>query len=292
MGKKENARHRLKARFGHAGSAPGSSEAERKQLLSTPRRQRRVKAYSRKTRVEKAACRSLKGEGACFFHSKGENDMFDALKKELDAVLARDPAAHSRWEVYFCYPGFIAVRRHRRAHRQYLKGHFFLARWINFRTYQKTGIDIHPGAQIGQRLFIDHGTGVVIGETSVIGDDVTIYQGATLGGTGKDTGKRHPTIGSGAIIGAGAKVLGPITIGSHVKVGAGAIVLHDVPDGCTVVGNPGRVVRGPARRPDIDLNHADLPDPELERFQGLDQRLEKLEKREQQLEEKEKKLEK
>ena len=213
--------------------------------------------------------------------------MFETLKRDLDAVLARDPAAHSRWEVYFCYPGFIAVRRHKRAHKAYLKGHFFRARLINFRTYQKTGIDIHSGAQIGERLFIDHGTGVVIGETSVIGDDVTIYQGATLGGTGKDTGKRHPTIGSGAIIGAGAKVLGPITIGEHVKVGAGAIVLKDVPAYCTVVGNPGRVVRGPEKRPDIDLNHADLPDPELERFQGLDRRLEQLEKREKQLEEKE-----
>ena len=212
--------------------------------------------------------------------------MFDSLKRDLDAVLARDPAAHSRREVYFCYPGFIAVRRHRRAHRAYLKGHYFLARLINFRTYRKTGIDIHPGAQIGERLFIDHGTGVVIGETSVIGDDVTIYQGATLGGTGKDSGKRHPTIGNGAIIGAGAKVLGPITIGEHVKVGAGAIVLKDVPAFCTVVGNPGRVVRGPEKRPDIDLNHADLPDPELERFQGLDRRLEQLEKREKQLEEK------
>ncbi len=203
--------------------------------------------------------------------------MFDSLKRDLDAVLARDPAAHSRWEVFFCYPGFKAVRSHRRAHRAYLKGHYFLARLINFHSYQRTGIDIHPGAKLGQGVFIDHGTGVVIGETAEVGDDVTIYQGATLGGTGKDTGKRHPTLGRGVTVGAGAKVLGPINIGNHVKIGAGAIVLKDVPDQCTVVGNPGRIVRGPAHRPDIDLNHGDLPDPVLERFLRIDKRLEQLE---------------
>ena len=203
--------------------------------------------------------------------------MFDSLKRDLDAVLARDPAAHSRWEVFFCYPGFKAVRSHRRAHRAYLKGHYFLARLINFHSYKRTGIDIHPGAKLGQGVFIDHGTGVVIGETAEVGDDVTIYQGATLGGTGKDTGKRHPTLGRGVTVGAGAKVLGPINIGNHVKIGAGAIVLKDVPDQCTVVGNPGRIVRGPAHRPDIDLNHGDLPDPVLERFLRIDKRLEQLE---------------
>ena len=203
--------------------------------------------------------------------------MFDSLKRDLDAVLARDPAAHSRWEVFFCYPGFKAVRSHRRAHRAYLKGHYFLARLINFHSYQRTGIDIHPGATLGQGVFINHGTGVVIGETAEVGDDVTIYQGATLGGTGKDTGKRHPTLGRGVTVGAGAKVLGPINIGNHVKIGAGAIVLKDVPDQCTVVGNPGRIVRGPAHRPDIDLNHGDLPDPVLERFLRIDKRLEQLE---------------
>ena len=203
--------------------------------------------------------------------------MFERLKQDLDTVLARDPAVHSRAEVFFCYPGVIAVRRHRRAHRAYLKGHYFWARLISSRTLRKTGIDIHPGATIGQGLFIDHGTGVVIGETAVIGDNVTLYQGVTLGGTGKNTGKRHPTIGNGVTIGAGAKVLGPITLGNHVKVGAGSIVLKDVPDQCTVVGNPGRIVRGPAHRPDIDLNHGDLPDPVLEKFQGVDQRLNELE---------------
>jgi len=204
--------------------------------------------------------------------------MFEQLKKDLNAVMERDPAVHSRWEVYFCYPGFKAIRRHRRAHRAYLKGHFFIARWISARTKEKTGIDIHPGAQIGEGFFIDHGSGVVIGETAVIGDNVTLYQGVTLGGTGKDTGKRHPNIGNGVTVGAGAKILGPITIGDHVKVGAGSIVLKDVPDQCTVVGNPGRIVKGPDHRPDIDLNHGDLPDPMLDRIQALYKRLIHLER--------------
>ena len=203
--------------------------------------------------------------------------MFEELKRELDAVLTRDPAAHSRLEGFFCYPGVVAIRRYRRAHRAYQKGHYFLARLISSRAQKRTGIDIHPGAQIGEGFFIDHGTGVVIGETAVIGDNVTMYQGATLGGTGKNTGKRHPTIGSGVTIGAGAKVLGPITLGNHVKVGAGAIVLKDVPDNCTVVGNPGRIVRGPAKRPEIDLNHGDLPDPVLEKFQSMEKRIRELE---------------
>ena len=204
--------------------------------------------------------------------------MFQKLKKDIDAVMERDPAVRSRWEVYFCYPGFRAVRRHRRAHSAYKKGRYFIARWISARTKKLTGIDIHPGAQIGEGFFIDHGTGVVIGETAVIGDNVTLYQGVTLGGTGKDQGKRHPNIGNGVTIGAGAKVLGPITIGDHVKIGAGSIVLKDVPDQCTVVGNPGRIVKGPAHRPDIDLNHGDLPDPMLDKIQSLYKRLIQLER--------------
>lgn len=207
--------------------------------------------------------------------------MFDTLKRDLNAVLARDPAAHSRMEIFFCYPGFKAVRSHRRAHRAYKKGHFFLARLINYLSYQRTGIDIHPGAVLGQGVFIDHGTGVVIGETAEVGDDVTIYQGATLGGTGKDTGKRHPTLGRGVIVGAGAKVLGPINIGDHVKIGAGAIVLKDVPPHCTVVGNPGRIVRGLGSRPEIDLDHGDLPDPMLEKVQAIETHLVQLEMGEQ-----------
>ncbi len=204
--------------------------------------------------------------------------MFDTLRRDISAVMTRDPAVHSRLEVFLCYPGFKAIRWHRRAHRAYNHQHFLLARFISARARHRTGIEIHPGAQIGEGLFIDHGSGVVIGETAVIGDNVTLYQGATLGGTGKDTGKRHPTLGDGVTVGAGAKVLGPIKIGNHVKIGAGAIVLKDVPDNCTVVGNPGRIVRRPSPAPDVDLNHSDLPDPMLDKMQALYHRLTTLEK--------------
>ena len=157
------------------------------------------------------------------------------------------------------------------------KGHPVIARIISQRTRKKTSIEIHPGASIGRRLFIDHGDGVVIGETTIIGDDVTIYQGVTLGGTGKDVGKRHPTIGSGVTIGAGAKVLGPITIGDHCKIGAGAIVLKDVPPYCTVVGNPGRIVKKASHVTDVDLDQIHLPDPVKDRMELLYKRLTYLE---------------
>ncbi|MBR4080408.1 MAG: serine O-acetyltransferase [Clostridia bacterium] len=199
--------------------------------------------------------------------------MFDQWKEDIAAVMARDPAARSKLEVLLCYPGLKAIRAHRRAHRAYEKGHMVLARIISQRARHRTGIEIHPGAVIGKGFFIDHGDGVVIGETTVIGDNVTIYQGVTLGGTGKDTGKRHPTIGNGVTVGAGAKVLGPITIGDHSKVGAGSIVLKDVPPDCTVVGNPGRIVRRKTPAPAVDLNHGDLPDPMLEKMQALYTRL-------------------
>lgn len=201
--------------------------------------------------------------------------MFAVWKEDIAAVMARDPAAKSKWEVLLCYPGLRAIRAYRRAHRAYSRGHVVWARIISQRARHITGIEIHPGAVIGRGLFIDHGDGVVIGETTVIGDNVTIYQGVTLGGTGKETGKRHPTIGSGVTIGAGAKVLGPITIGDNSKVGAGSIVLKDVPPGCTVVGNPGRIVRKktPVRPGEIDLDQINLPDPMLERMQALYTRL-------------------
>lgn len=203
--------------------------------------------------------------------------IFSRLSEDVSAVFARDPAAKSRLEVLWCYPGVKALFWHRAAHRLYARGHTLFARVISSRVKRRTGIEIHPGAQIGRRVFIDHGAGVVIGETAEIGDDVTLYQGVTLGGTGKDKGKRHPTVGAGAVIGAGAKVLGPIIIGENVKVGAGAIVLKNVPDGCTVVGNPGRVVRtGDGSRPALD--HGNLPDPMLERMQSLYERLSALEK--------------
>lgn len=200
------------------------------------------------------------------------------VREDREAVLARDPAARSMSEVRLCYPGLRALKAHRRANALYKRGHVLLARILSQRARHKTGIEIHPGAEIGRRVFIDHGDGVVIGETTIIGDDVTIYQGVTLGGTGKHTGKRHPTIGSNCTIGAGAKVLGPITLGNNVKVGAGAIVLKDVPDNCTVVGNPGRIVRKEKpQTAEADLDQINLPDPMLERMEALYERLSLLE---------------
>lgn len=171
------------------------------------------------------------------------SDWKTLVREDREAVLARDPAAKSMAEVRLCYPGLVALKSHRRAHALYEKGHVLLARWISQRARHRTGIEIHPGATIGRRVFIDHGDGVVIGETTIIGDDVTIYQGVTLGGTGKDIGKRHPTILNGVTIGAGAKVLGPFTVGDNARVAAGAVVLDAVPEGATAVGVPARVVR-------------------------------------------------
>lgn len=164
------------------------------------------------------------------------------IKTEIKIIRERDPAIKSDLEV-FLYPGFKALLAYRFAHRLYLKEHYLAARWISQRTARKTGIEIHPGAKIGKGLFIDHGSGVVIGETAEIGNYVTLYQGVTLGGTGKEQGKRHPTIKDHVMISAGAKVLGSFTVGEHVKIGAGAVVLKEVPPNCTVVGIPGRIVK-------------------------------------------------
>ena len=155
--------------------------------------------------------------------------MFDRLREDISTFKRRDPAARSALEIFFLYPGLKAIRMHRRANWCYRRRMFFLARWISQRAARKTGIEIHPAATIGRRFFIDHGTGVVIGETTVIGDDVMIYQGVTLGGTGKDTGKRHPTIGNNVMIGAGAKVLGPFKVGDNSNIAAGAVVLDEIP---------------------------------------------------------------
>lgn len=203
---------------------------------------------------------------------------FRQLREDISVIMSRDPAARSPLEVFLCYPSLRAVCAHRRAHKAWLKGHTLMARWISQRSLRRTGIEIHPGAVIGKGLFIDHGSGVVIGETSVIGDNVTLYQGVTLGGTGKETGKRHPNIGSNVTIGAGAKVLGPITIGDNCKIGAGSIVLKDVPPNCTVVGNPGRIVRRKSVPPaGVDLDQIHLPDPMLDRLKEMDSRIEHLE---------------
>src|SRR6478672_9952389 len=169
--------------------------------------------------------------------------MFRAVREQIDTIFREDPAAKSVLEIVLCYPGFHAILAHRFAHKLYGWGMPLLPRVISQMSRFFTGIEIHPGATIGRRFFIDHGTGVVIGETSEIGDDVLIYQGVTLGGTGKEKGKRHPTLGNYVVVGTGAKVLGNIRIGNHVKVGAGSVVVHPVPDHSTVVGIPGKVVR-------------------------------------------------
>lgn len=183
------------------------------------------------------------------------------VKEEMQIIQERDAAIHSPWEV-FLYPSFKVMLHYRLAHKLYLKKHYFMARWISQRAVRKTGIEIHPGAKIGKGLFIDHGNGVIIGETTIIGDNCTLYQGVTLGGTGKEHGKRHPTIGNNVMISAGAKVLGSFTIGDNSKIGAGSVVLNEVPPNSTVVGVPGRVVkRYNQSLPQETLDQCNFPDP-------------------------------
>lgn len=203
--------------------------------------------------------------------------MFNKYRYELDLIKQRDPAARSDIEIFLLYKGFRALRYYKRAHKHYLKGHFFRARYLSEKAKFKTGIEIHPGATIGRGFFIDHGTGVVIGETTEIGDNCIIYQGVTLGGTGKDVGKRHPTLGNNVMIGAGAKVLGPVKIGNNVKIAAGAVVLSDIPDDCTAVGVPARVVRR-GGMPVNELDQIHIPDPVAQELCKLEGRLAKLEK--------------
>ena len=182
------------------------------------------------------------------------------IKQEISVIKDRDPAIKSTMEV-FLYPSFWAILKYRKAHKLYLKKHYYRARRISQKTERKTGIEIHPGATIGEGLFIDHGHGVVIGETAILGDNVTLYQGVTLGGTGKEQGKRHPTIGNNVLVGAGAKILGSFTIGDNCKIGAGSVVLKDVPPNSTVVGVPGRIIIRNDVRVNNDLDQIHLPDP-------------------------------
>lgn len=203
--------------------------------------------------------------------------MFERLREDVNAVRDRDPAARSFWEVFFLYPGVKAIRMHRRAHFYYKHGLMFMARYVSQKAARKTGIEIHPGATIGRRLVIDHGTGIVIGETAEIGDDVLIYQGVTLGGTGKDTGKRHPTIGNNVMISAGAKVLGPFKIGDNSRVAAGAVVLEEVPPNSTVVGIPARVVRQDGKRVGHELDQIHIPDPVKQKMDSLEEKITELE---------------
>lgn len=191
------------------------------------------------------------------------------IKEEIAVIRERDPAIKSNWEVLL-YPSFNVILRYRLAHKLYLKGHYFLARWISQRAARKTGIEIHPGAKIGKGLFIDHGSGVIIGETTIIGDNVTLYQGVTLGGTGKERGKRHPTLEDNVMVSAGAKILGSFTIGENSKIGAGSVVLEEVPPNCTVVGVPGRIVKmGDQKMPRYDMDQVHLPDPVLNDIREL-----------------------
>lgn len=206
--------------------------------------------------------------------------IFSRIAEDIASARDHDPAARGSAEVFFIYSGLHAVWWHRLSHRLWARGLRFLPRAISQTLRFFTGIEIHPGATLGRRLFIDHGMGVVIGETAEIGDNVTLYQGVTLGGTGKEKGKRHPTIGDNVIIAAGAKVLGSFRVGDNAKIGAGAVVLKEVPPNCTVVGVPGRVVACHGRRVDtVDLEHGDLPDPVEKMFKTLTERIERLEER-------------
>lgn len=206
--------------------------------------------------------------------------MFKRIKEDIKAITERDPAVRSVFEIIFTYPGFHAINVHRICHWLYNKRMYVLARAISQIMRFLTGIEIHPGAKIGRGVFIDHGMGVVIGETAEIGDNVTMYQGVTLGGTGKDIGKRHPTIGNNVLISAGAKILGPFNVGDNSKVGAGAVVLKEVPPNCTVVGIPGRVVMKGNKKVGIqgyDMNVVELPDPIFNELECLRKRIVKLE---------------
>ena len=205
--------------------------------------------------------------------------MLSTIREQIDTVFRRDPAARSVLEIVLCYPGFHAVLLHRVAHALYGGGWFTPARMVSQFSRMMTGIEIHPGAKIGRRFFIDHGLGVVIGETAEIGDDVLLYQGVTLGGTGKVTGKRHPTLGNGVVVGTGAKILGNIRIGDYSKIGAGSVVVRPVPDRSTVVGIPGRVVSGLLGNgdPTDALEHGKLPDPQGQLIDELARRVAELE---------------
>ncbi len=200
--------------------------------------------------------------------------MFKTIREDIRTVFERDPAARSTLEVLTCYPGLRAIWMHRVAHWLWRKGFRLLARMISEVSRFLNGVEIHPGAKIGRRFFIDHGAGVVIGETAVVGDDCLLYQGVTLGGTGKEKGKRHPTLGNGVVVGAGAKILGNITIGDRVRIGAGSVVVRSVPPDCTVVGVPARIVRkGEHIRRETILDHGNLPDPVVEMLRQLEKQI-------------------
>jgi serine O-acetyltransferase len=199
--------------------------------------------------------------------------MFEWIKEEINAVKEKDPAARSTIEVFFCYPGVYALLMHKVSHFLWRHSFKLLARINSTLARFLTGIEIHPGAQIGKRVFIDHGMGIVIGETTIVGDDVLIYQGVILGGTTTQKTKRHPTVEKGVVIGAGAKVMGNITIGEYSKIGTGAVVLKDVPPESTCVGVPGRIVKSKNKSHVVDLEHNKLPDPVAEAIRSLEKQI-------------------
>jgi serine O-acetyltransferase len=206
------------------------------------------------------------------------------IREDIQAVFERDPAVRSKWEVVFAYPGFHAILFHRFAHWLWRRNLTTIARIVSHISRLLTGIEIHPGARIGQRVFIDHGMGVVIGETAEVGNDVTLYQGVSLAGTSLEKGKRHPTVEDWVVVGAGAAILGPIVVGRHSRIGAGSVVVQPVPPHSTVVGIPGKIVKEegkhqPSGRPVIDLDHANLPDPLTRALSTLLEHIEKLEHR-------------
>ncbi len=205
--------------------------------------------------------------------------MFKQLNELLTAYKERDPAARSKLSIFLLYPGVRAVIDYRIAHWFYKHGRFFIARYISQRSRRITGIEIHPGAQIGKRLVIDHGMGIVIGETTIIGDDCLLYQGVTLGGTGKEKGKRHPTLGNNVLVGAGAKVLGPFKVGDNSRIAANAVVLNEIPDHATAVGAPAKVVRVAGEKVEL-LDHTHIPDPIAQALKRLSERIDKIEKEE------------
>ncbi len=217
--------------------------------------------------------------------------MFTQLKKDIAVIMERDPAVRSKLEAALCYPGLHAIWLHRIAHKLYKNNFILLARIVNTFSRFLTSIDIHPGAKLGEGLFIDHGLGVVIGETAELGKNITLYQGVTLGGTGKENGKRHPTIGDNVVVASGAKVLGSFRVGNNSKIGAGSVVLKEVPDNSVVVGIPGRIVVQNGQKisesnDSIDLNHDRLPDPVADVEKMLQDHLELIEQRLQEIEHK------
>ncbi len=222
---------------------------------------------------------SIRENNILFYFVENWRNMMGVIsyvKEEIQVIRERDPAIKTNMEVLL-YSSFKAILHYRLAHKLYVNKHYFWARWVSQRAVRKTGIEIHPGATIGKGLFIDHGSGVIIGETAILGDNITLYQGVTLGGTGKELGKRHPTLEDNVMVSAGAKVIGSFTIGKNSKIGAGSVVIEEVPPNCTVVGVPGRIVRrGDSKIPREELDQVHLPDPVLNDLRQLHQDNEKL----------------